>query len=88
VQDFCDLAGGRFGKCRRLWRRDPPRQVEQRLSFEIELGRDLHFVGLLDPEPRLHVFERSVHRQRCRGEHDRLHPVEQDVADDSRDVDR
>ena len=79
----------RGGRERRLPRvRHAPRQVEDRLARVVELGVELELRRPADAEPALDVVERAVDGQRRRRQHRRVHPVEQQVADDRRDVDR
>ena len=67
------------------------RQVQNRLARVVELRRQLQEprgADALQPQAAADVVERSLHRQRGRGQHRGLHAVEQQFADDGGDVDR
>ncbi len=87
-QQLDGLARHRVGEFRRLRRRHPARQVEDRLFGKVKLRRHAQAVGVVDAKAALHVVERPFDGERGRGHHGGPHAIEQHLANERRHVDR
>ncbi|MYK87623.1 MAG: hypothetical protein F4018_04345, partial [Acidobacteria bacterium] len=83
-----DLPGDSGGERRMARRRHLARQVEDGLLAIVELRRQPQLGGVGDAQPSPEVREGSVDRQGGGGQDRALHPLDQQLADDARYVDR
>ena len=88
LQDLDHFAPGGEGEVLGARIRHLQRQVQDRLPREIELGRQAHFVRVPDAETIADVVEVPVDGERCRRQHGGMHPVEQQLSNDCRHIDR
>ena len=86
-ENLDDLASGGLHERGRARLRHLARQVQDGLTFVVELGGQPDLGRTPDAQPASDIVERAVNGQRRRREHGRVHAVEQKLANDVRDID-